>query len=244
MTTTTATMTTTEALLYNRLAVAPMRIQSVNLTAGHRHLIDIMLSRHNRVLILVGHRPARRQQRHALDYETRHIMLLAAYPPEQYPQLIIEKFTDVGDDDYWSRQLDNLVSALSPNAPAVLYGGRDSFIAQYHGIHDVCDMGAVPSQSGTQARAEAVFIPLASPDFRAGCIYAVVRDFPVAYQAVDVAILRKENREWQVLLGKRCDAEEGGMAEAHEPGMADQQVQAHGKNRHDQIGRASCREEC
>lgn len=197
------TMTMDESLQYNKLAAAPMRVQSVSLTAGHRHLIDSMLARHRRVLILLGDRPARRQLRHALDYETRRLMLLAAYPPEQYPQLIIEKFTDVGNDEYWSHLLDIRVSALSPDMPVVLYGGRDSFIAQYQGVHDVYDVGAVASPSGTELRAEAALVPLPSSDFRAGCIYAVVRDYPVAYQAVDVAVLRREGGVWQVLLGKR-----------------------------------------
>ena len=197
------TILTLEHGLNDRLAAAPMRVQTVDLTDGHRHLIDTMLARHSRVLILVGDRPARRQVRHALDYETRRLMIRAAYPPERYPQLCIDKFTDVGNDDHWSQLLDARVGALSLGMSAVLYGGRDSFITQYHGIHDVCDIGVMQSPSGTDLRVEAALAPRCTSDFRAGCIYAVVRDYPVAYQAVDVAVLRKEDGVWQVLLGKR-----------------------------------------
>ncbi len=180
------------------LGVVAVRFQVPDLTPGHQHLLDTVVARHDRVLVVIGERPARRQKNHALDYELRAMMVRS-----QYPMVETVKFYDVGSDGAWNIHLNNLVQSHAGPDGAVLYGGRQSFVDTYDGEFDTCDVGPYDSPSGTQTRAKVAETPINSADFRAGVIYGVVNDFPVAYQAVDVAVLRVIDGVLHVLLGRR-----------------------------------------
>ncbi len=180
------------------LGVVIARFQVPKLTPGHRQLIETAVARHDRVLIVLGERPARRQQKHALDYALRAMMVRSSYPSVE-----TVKFNDVGSDSAWNQRLDDLVAKHAGTAPAVLYGGRQSFITTYEGRYDTCDVGLFDSLSGTAVREQVAAAPIDSSDFRAGVIYGVVNDFPVAYQAVDVAVLKLIDGIAHVLLGRR-----------------------------------------
>ena len=181
------------------LGVVVGRFQVPTLTEGHRHLIEMALARHHQVLVVIGHRPARRQCNHPLDYELRAAMITSAYPG-----VMVAVLNDVGDDDAWSIGLDTVISNHIDREPgAVLYGGRKSFIGTYTGRYSTCDIGDFASISGTEVRALVSSKPVHTSDFRAGVIYAVTNDFPVAYQAVDVAVLRMIDTVSHVLLGRR-----------------------------------------
>ncbi len=174
------------------------RFQVPDLTPGHRHLLDTAIARHSNVLVVIGERPARRQRNHALDYELRAMMVRSCYPSAH-----VVKLNDVGDNESWNIRLNELVATHTNGCGAVLYGGRQSFIDTYVGDYNTCDVGLSDSLSGTEVRFQAAAHPINSANFRAGVIYAVTNDYPVSYQAVDVAVLATIKNVQHVLLGRR-----------------------------------------
>ena len=166
---------------------------------GHRDLFDQVLARHKRVIVFVGTSPAGMTKDNPLDFATREAMLKAAYP-----SLIVQQIEDCRTDEEWSASLDAKIEEIVKYGEVTLYGGRDSFVPHYHGKYKPIELALDPRKqriSGTDIRRELSSAIVASPDFRAGIIYAMNQLWPVMLQMVDVAILSYDRKE--VLLAQR-----------------------------------------
>lgn len=173
------------------------RFQVADLHTGHRQLIDTVMSRHRKVVILLGIAPLANSINNPLDFESRKQMLLAAYP-----SLTILYIKDVNNDDLWSRRVDAIIrDVLSPTQIALLYGSRDSFIKHYSGRYDTYELPTEHTQSGTAIRQEIGREAKNSADWRAGVIWASRNRFPVSYQTVDIAIFNQDYSK--MLLGQK-----------------------------------------
>lgn len=186
------------------------RFQVPALHQGHIDLIDYVLARHKKSLILLGKSETVNTVQNPLDFEARYIML-----QEHYPGITIGYLKDMKSDEAWSVQLDCRVrDFLSPSQTAVLYGGRDSFIPYYSGIYPVKELVQDGHLSGTEIREQCRQMVRASDDFRAGVIWASSNRFPNTFPCVDIAIFDDQDR---LLLGKKTDEEYwrfiGGFAE-------------------------------
>lgn len=188
------------------------RFQVDELHSGHHKLIVDVLSRHRKVLVLLGQSPVPHTQCNPLDFEARKQMLMRSYP-----ELTVLPVRDVHDDDRWSRAVDRKVTDwLSPTQTALLYGSRDSFIANYTGRFNTFELPDAHAKSGTEIRAEVGRAVRDSADWRAGVIWASRNKYFISYQTVDIAIFRPDYS--QLLLAKR-DTEPfhrlpGGFADA------------------------------
>lgn len=172
------------------------RFQVHDLHAGHVDLIQTVVDTHDKVVIFLGLSPLKVTPNNPLDFEMRRQMI-----QEMFPRVNVLYIKDVGNDEAWSRKLDEMVSDLcSPGQSVCLYGGRDSFIERYHGRYatEVLEADQVTSATSVR-RSIARSSAKQSPDFRAGVIWAASGTFPTAYPAVDIAVLDSG----RLLVGKK-----------------------------------------
>jgi bifunctional NMN adenylyltransferase/nudix hydrolase len=191
---------------YN-VGVLVARFQVHALTEAHKELVNMALSNHAKVIIFLGLSPVRASISDPLDFQPRKQMILEEYPPSKYPNLTVGYIKDAKSNQAWSDKLDELISDhLGPNDKAVLYGGRDSFLAHYKGNFPTRELSSTITISGTQIRNEIAQAPKDDPSFRRGAIWASYQRFPTVYPTVDVAILDVKNNRF--LLGRKADEKE------------------------------------
>lgn len=160
------------------------RFQVDDLHEAHRDLINSVIAEHDKVIIFLGLSPARVTRNNPLDFEARKQMILAAYP-----EVIVLYIKDVGNDEVWSKKLDDQIADnVGPTSTVTLYGGRESFIAHYTGKYDTCEMEQESYISGSEIRKKISNKVKASPDFRSGVIWAAHNQYPGVHPTVDVAI--------------------------------------------------------
>ena len=174
------------------------RFQVHDLHDGHLDLIRHVCANHEKVIIFLGVAPLPVSTSSPLDFEARKQMILG-----QFPDVNVLYVADHPSDAEWSKQLDKQIGHIvMPNQSAVLYGSRDSFIAHYSGRFPTSELLQEKFLSGSEIRRQiARSRAKASPEFRAGVIWATQARFPTAYQCVDVAILTGDRT--RVLLGRK-----------------------------------------
>jgi bifunctional NMN adenylyltransferase/nudix hydrolase len=186
-----------EAMRKNKVVgVIVARFQVATLHVGHRYLIESVIARHDKVLVVLGSGKGLASNVNPLDFETRRLMVLA-----EYPNVEVRELVDHRQDVVWSRNLDSLIEETFPGCRAKIYGSRGSCLPQYGGRFPRVALEPVPSCSGTEVRNGDGKKILASCEFRAGVIYREMTRRPVAYSVIDVAIIKPE--EQLVLLGQR-----------------------------------------
>ncbi|HLP52719.1 MAG TPA: NUDIX domain-containing protein [Chitinophagales bacterium] len=170
------------------------RFQVNELHPGHCELINDVASRHKRVLVFLGVAPALVTRSNPLDFITRKEMLL-----QTFPNITVLSLPDTPSDMDWSRELDSRIREACPVGSVVLYGSRDSFIRYYSGHFETVELPAYQNTSGSEVRLNISREIKASPDFRAGVIFAAYNQYPKVYPTVDVAIVKGT----EVLLGRK-----------------------------------------
>lgn len=185
------------------VGVVIARFQCPTLTLAHRALLDYVRDEHpSRFMILLGVSPAGPTERSPLDYMTREMMVA-----KEYPTALIFPLNDCRTNDVWSEAVDSAIASAFGRSPAILYGGRDSFIPYYEGTHITCEFNTGLAFSGTADRKEAATIPEDNESFRKGVIYGVTNQFPRVYPTVDVALVRTHTHDMRpeltVLLGRK-----------------------------------------
>lgn len=173
-------------------------------------MIDAILMRHHRVLIIVGSGESALTKRNPLPADVRIEMIQQAYP-----RVSVRSLADHPSDATWSTQLDALIKSIYPYTttgneiddpiPAIVYGGRDNNMGRYSGMHPVVVLDEIHiPQSGTHLRES--IIPSSTYDFRAGMIHAANHRFPTSYQTVDMVVTKHDarfpDRTW-VLMGRK-----------------------------------------
>lgn len=170
------------------------RFQVPELHAGHVELIQRVVDNHKRVAIFLGVTPVLVTKKNPLDFITRKEMILKVFP-----NITILALPDKPNDSDWSLELDKRIREIFPIGEALLYGGRDSFSRAYIGSFETTEIEQIANFSGTEMRKEVSLETKASPDFRAGVIFAAYNQYPKVFPTVDVAIMRGN----EVLLGRK-----------------------------------------
>ncbi len=196
------------------LGVIVGRFQTPFLSEAHVDLIRTVAARHAKILIVLGVGPALVTRRNPLPFEARKQMLL-----EAFPEATVLPLKDGPSDAAWSRRLDELISDTFPTDDAMLYGGRDGFVASYSGRHSATELESPARASGTALREEAARRARNSQDFRAGVVFAAFHQYPKCFPTVDVAIFSEDGTR---LLLARKEAESdfrfiGGFADPDSP---------------------------
>lgn len=174
------------------------RFQVPELTDAHRAFLEHVAGEHDKVVVFLGLSPVLVTRENPLDFESRKQMLLAEYP--RFNVLFVK---DINSDQVWSRKLDELIrDVTTPSQTVLLYGGRDSFIARYHGKFQTCELEQEVWTSGTTVRRSVgTRSAKATPDFRAGVVWAAYSRYPTVFPTVDVAVFTE--RGHKLLLGRK-----------------------------------------
>lgn len=165
------------------------RFQVHELHDGHMELIRTVRGLHNRVIIFLGVSPVLASRRNPLDFITRKRMIQAAFP-----DVTVLSMPDMVSDDAWSKELDKRIKEVAGIGEVTLYGGRDSFVPVYTGEFKPIELPLHIHKSGEDVRAEVSSTVMASPDFRAGVIYAATNQYPKVVTCVDIAILSNSGK--------------------------------------------------
>ena len=167
------------------------RFQVHKLHDAHKDLIQTVLDKHPKAIIFLGLSPARCTFNNPLDFRTRKAMI-----NEEYPDLEVHYQDDCPSDEVWSKNLDAQITKwLKPMQTVMLYGSRDSFLPHYTGKFKTCELEPDKFISGTEIRRQIINNYKPTVDYRAGIIAATGNRYPVAYQAVDVAIFNEDRSE-------------------------------------------------
>jgi len=174
------------------------RFQVPELHSAHRDLIESVMAKHGKTIIVLGLSPLPITRQNPLDFEARKQMIFG-----EYPGVLVLYSKDQASDEVWSRKLDETIGdVIAPGQTAVLYGSRDSFIAHYSGRFPTQELLQESYISGTEVRkAIAAASTGASVDFRRGVVWASAGRYPTCFATVDVAILNED--ETKVLLARK-----------------------------------------
>ena len=191
------------------------RFQVPELHEGHRRMFAEVAKDSDRIVVLLGvspvdgytaENPLTFSQRQSM---VRHSVVLESWM-DTAAELTIMPLFDQRTNEEWSQQLDTLLKGTYPLDYITLYGGRGSFTESYTGKLKVKKSTFCPVIAATGAENRAAIKEANTPDFYAGQIYALQRQFPRAFPTVDVAMLRTAGTppETQVLLIQRADSGE------------------------------------
>jgi bifunctional NMN adenylyltransferase/nudix hydrolase len=173
------------------------RFQVHRLHEAHRKLLSHVYTTHAHMVVVLGLSAARVSTENPLDFEARKQMILA-----EFPKTTVFYIKDDRDDKAWSMRLDAMISDyVSPAQTVCLYGGRDSFIARYHGAYPTEVLEPDTYVSGTEMRKTISKSVKSSEDFRAGVIWATANGYPRPIPTVDIAVFRN-------IYGKNGDGDQ------------------------------------
>jgi bifunctional NMN adenylyltransferase/nudix hydrolase len=172
------------------------RFQTPNLTEAHHELLCTVLSKHQKVCVLLGISPVMLTEKNPLDFNTRRLMIA-----KDYPTVLILPLHDKRTDVEWSKNIDALLRSVYPIETIALYGGRDSFIPHYRGKFKTVELEAQSDESATKLRQAAFHTVVNSDDFRRGICYSTANQYNQVHMTVDIAV--ENNAGDEVLLARK-----------------------------------------
>ncbi len=183
------------------------------LHAAHRELFDYVMSRHDKVICVLGMSNTKSTEHDPLDFHHRQQMI-----NEKYESVICAYQKDCRDNLMWSKQLDSTIKDLiGPTQSAMLYGSRDSFIPCYGGSFSTSVLEASVVISGGAIRKRLANQSESSEEFRAGAIWATHNQYQSPKPTVDMAIT---NSEGEFLMAQKPNESAlrfvGGFVDANE----------------------------
>lgn len=177
------------------------RFQINELHTGHIALLDYVKLRHDRMMILVGVRPAEQSDTNPLSFEARKAML-----SEAYPNAYIMPILDMRGDEEWSRQVDKTIQTVyGYGCKATFHVGRDSFAPHYSGKYPIKEHAfTVHDFTSSEVRNSLRAEILSTPEARAGAINAIM-NLPHRHTLmVDMYMVKWDGKDgWYVLVGKK-----------------------------------------
>lgn len=197
-----------------RWGVIVARFQTPYLTEAHINILRAVHKKHNKVLVVLGVRPALPSNINPLSFDLREPMV-----KEFLPNAIVVPLSDNRDDTSWSDSLDDLIRLVTANGKATLYAGRTGFQEHYMGKYEVVTLRLdciSPGISSTKIRNAISPEQYKATHFRAGVIYAYQQLPPQTLLTVDMAVFNSDGDK--VLLGRKSKEGQfrfpGGMYDA------------------------------
>jgi bifunctional NMN adenylyltransferase/nudix hydrolase len=180
----------------NTVGVIVARFQTPYLHEGHKHILEEIRSRHNKIIVVLGVSPVKGSRHNPFDFYTRERML------KQYnPSFVVLPLADESSDKQWSIHLDNLLRNSFPMETFILYGSRDCFIFFYSGNLTVEELPKTGDYSATSIRNANSDKVRDTEDFRMGINYAYHNTYTKVYSTVDIALFNADNTK--LLLGRK-----------------------------------------
>jgi bifunctional NMN adenylyltransferase/nudix hydrolase len=166
------------------------RFQVARLTKGHKFLIMKVLSKHKKIIILLGVPPVEYTNVNPLTFLMRRRVVEEAFPVECLEKKItfLPLYDFPGNNVAWSNQIDALLGDVQK---PVIYYSREGFGDTYSGIYRTKKLKSLKeSPSGTDQRTVIAKMTNGNASFRAGVIHAIENKFPTVFPTVDVALLK------------------------------------------------------
>lgn len=173
------------------------RYQTFQLHTEQIRMIDEVIKRHSRTIIVLGNSLMRGTIANPLDFRARKTMI-----QEKFPNVEIFYINDIPkDNSLWSNNLDKLIKDnINDNETVALYGSKDTFITKYTGKFATFEFEASSFVSADELRRQAITNYTPNEQYRAGIVAAQANRFACAYQTVDVAIVDDNGR---LLMGRK-----------------------------------------
>ena len=177
------------------------RFQTPYLHEGHKSLINEVKTVHEKIVIILGISPLNGTLRNPFDFHIRERMI-----KKQYPECVVLPLNDHPSDDFWSKGLDQLLKNTFPTEKFILYGSRDSFIAQYSGGFPTMEIPKNGEHNSTIIREQHAQRVIDNEDFRKGILYAFQHQYEKIYPTVDIAVFRNDKSE--LLIGRKHEVKQ------------------------------------
>jgi len=175
------------------------RFQVPELTQGHRDLLNAVMERSDRLVILLGVSPLDgKVKENPLTFDQRTSLF------RDYGHATILPVFDQPNDKLWSTALDRLLNDLFLGSEITLFGGRDSFTTSYMGQFgtEILSFHASATVQGTKMRN--AIKESREPEFLRGQIYSLVNQYPKTFPTVDIVVIK----DTELLLIQRADTSE------------------------------------
>ena len=188
-------------MIYDNVGVIIGRFQTPYLHPAHMELIREVAKENSELIILVGVTDAIGTTINPLPFEVvkrmfRHVISV--------PTMVLP-IKDHPSDEFWSQQVDKLISSVCYKKKVTLYGGRNSFIDSYDGQYKCKLVTSINNPiSSSQIREDCSKEIIDSKEFRKGIVYAAYQNYPTVYSTIDAAIMNDSN---QILLCKKIGEE-------------------------------------
>jgi len=199
------------------VAVIIGRYQTFQLHSEQIRMIDEVIKRHPRTIIILGNSLMRGTIANPLDFRARKTMI-----QEKFPKIDIFYINDIPkDNSLWSNNLDKMIKDnIDLNQVVALYGSKDTFINKYNGKFATFEFEASSFVSADELRRQAVSNYQPNEQYRAGFVAAQSNRFPTAYQTVDIAIVDDKGR---LLMGRKPNETKwrfiGGFSDPNSPSL-------------------------
>lgn len=174
------------------------RFQVHELHEAHVELIDQVISKHKKVIIILGVGHLMGSKNNPLNFTARRLMIQEKYGKDT-TRIEIIPMRNRRDDAEWSKEIDSRIREIAPTGKIVLYGSRDSFIPHYRGQFKTVELESRIMISGTEIRKNVSEETLSDPKFRAGIIHGLYNQYPRIDPCVDIAVMRDD----EILLCKK-----------------------------------------
>jgi bifunctional NMN adenylyltransferase/nudix hydrolase len=190
-----------------KVGVVIGRFQISELHEGHRKLLEAVIKDNDMLLVLLGCPSLGVSSHDPIDYLPRHQMITTLCE-----NVIIAPIFDTVSDTAWSSTVDSLIFGFFPGVTReniTLYGGRDSFISLYTGRNKTRALDFGDSDPcASDIRDKITAMPVPTPDFRKGMIYALSNCLPRVIPTVDIIMWKDKTPEakpapLQILLIKK-----------------------------------------
>jgi len=187
------------------------RFQTAKLTQGHIRLLEVVASKDDKVVVLLGTSAKLSTKENPLGYESRERMIRdwwnISYGTvvQSHKKLLIAPLPNRATDTLWSKQIDTLLNdLLGPRVRRTLYGGRDSCLSHYEGNLPIEELDLDIPCSATEQRDLLFDAPPETAAGRAGAIWAMGNQWSRIDPCVDMAVTSKGiDGGTYLLMGKK-----------------------------------------
>ncbi len=178
-------------------AVICGRFHFHELQKTHIDLIQKVVDKHEKTLIILGLSPVRNSLVNPLEFKHRKAVI-----NEVFPNLEVHYIDDNRDDVVWSKNLDKQITKwTSPGQTVTVYGGNDNLLKVYKGKYPTAELESDIFVSSAEIRRNIINSYPPTKDFRAGLIAATGLRYPTCFTAVDIAVYDKTKN--QILLARK-----------------------------------------
>lgn len=208
------------------LAVIIGRFQVPELSEQHIEIFETLFKNHDGVMAVVCLSSVQTTKNNPLDYASRQQML-----KEAFPNLVIRYIKDIRDDLTWGHNLEAIVSSVADGKyeDVTLYGSKHNFIDHYISReYDTKEIDQIIFTNPDNMLKSISTRKDKGKDFREGCFFAAHNQYDNPITTVDVAIIRKTEDSYQLLLGRKEHETEyrfiGGFTECDSESFEDDAV--------------------